>query len=210
MQALEAWLPVFSWVKYPARKIIPRSGTPQVLPPIPNIPVNTRPVVPAITVTMSMKEPLLSTGQIGDSTNKSSKTEEDSKSESLLSTVIGESSQSDVQVADESAIETSDCAKPSTCAKIDDEKQTDDVVMTNESKTPPENADSDSIPPESPVENDNPVSENSEKSSEPTNSKSATADIEMKEENNGSGTEDKVVEEMQTSPKNPVVVQVLL
>ena len=200
MQALEDWLPVFSWLKYPARKIVPRSGTPQVLPPIPNIPVNTRPVVPAITVT-AMKDPVLS---IGDTLGKTVKSESNSKhvdSDSIENTVI-----------DDSSTVSNDTSEPSACAIKSlrggecEEKVLDDVDMPNDSKTQSEtNSSSDS----SPII----IRESEEKllneiDDITVHAPTKPADIEMKEENGTAAAVDKVLEEMQTSPKNPSADQV--
>ena len=161
------------------------------------MPVNTRPVVPDITVA-TLNDPVLSTG---DTISSILTKETDSKQvevTSTKSTVTGEDSSA--QNADS---ERSNCAIAPSTGEESEDKLLDDVDMT--SKTQSETNSSENNSPKPPLESEDKQPETVCDVTEPANSKPAD-DIEMKEENGSTTADEKILEEMQTSPKNPAIV----
>nr|CAB3263810.1 bifunctional protein NCOAT-like [Phallusia mammillata] len=58
--AIQDWLPIFSNVRYPVRKIVPRSGTPPSMSMVPNVPIVSHPSIPSMCVTRTVIEPMVS------------------------------------------------------------------------------------------------------------------------------------------------------
>ena len=179
---------------------MPRSGTPQVIPPISNAPLNTRPVVPEITVTVTVKEPLVSTGQIGDtSSNFISK---DSNRGALHSDLdkakkIGDSTKTAVEVDGVSG-PCSDSVAPVADAGENGEKLETDIDMAF-ANSKALNSGNSKIRTASPHCDTNQLNADKDSSND---FKPASPDVEMKEENSSTGNiEEKAMEAMQTSPK---------
>ncbi|XP_076812600.1 protein O-GlcNAcase-like [Clavelina lepadiformis] len=190
-KALKDWLPIFSCVKYTSCKVVPRSGTPPAMPPIPVLPITTRPPVPDVCITKTVTEPILSVG----------KTELlQSKFPSVGRSLVAEAMKDFPPAVDENVnrnepMKSENLAIQSDMDSVCQLATNTDVDMSNTPKDSPIcRRDSD---------NDDKLNETEQETDDMK--KSETADIEMNDINSAEVVEDKIEEKMQMegSPKNP-------